>query len=173
MRSTQSSPRSSGRRSARTASAVLARVWENTAKVALIKAVSASPQAPVIRPEDADWAKLVVDRCVTTLITEAERHIADNQTQANHLKDPAADPGCRRVGLSRNEITAAPSSSTAASAKISFRRWSRGATSSWRFGRLSADPLRSTEQCTPEDPNSVNVRKASIDAIRLLTCGNT
>ena len=67
-------------------SAVLARVWENTAKVALIKAVSASPQAPMIRLEDAEWAKLVVDRCVTTMITEAERHIADNQTQANHKK---------------------------------------------------------------------------------------
>jgi hypothetical protein len=28
----------------------------------------------------------VVDRCVTTMITEAERHIADEQTQANHKK---------------------------------------------------------------------------------------
>ena len=82
-------------------SAVLARVWENTAKVALIKAVSANPQAPVIRLEDAEWARLVVDRCVTTMITEAERHIAENQTQANHQKvlrliqgagDARADP---------------------------------------------------------------------------------
>ena len=32
-------------------SAVLARVWENTAKVALIKAVSTNPRAPAIRLE--------------------------------------------------------------------------------------------------------------------------
>ena len=34
-------------------SAALARVWENAAKVALIKAVSAEPGAPVIRGVDA------------------------------------------------------------------------------------------------------------------------
>ena len=50
-------------------SAVFARVWENTAKVALIKAVSVNPQAPVIRLEDAELARLVVERCVTTMIT--------------------------------------------------------------------------------------------------------
>ena len=86
-------------------SAVLARVWENTAKVALIKAVSASPQAPMIRLEDAEWAKLVVDRCVTTMITEAERHIADNQTQANHQKVLRLIQGAGGAGLARNEIT--------------------------------------------------------------------
>jgi Primase C terminal 2 (PriCT-2)/Bifunctional DNA primase/polymerase, N-terminal len=86
-------------------SAVLARVWENVAKVALIKAVSASPQTPVIRLEDAEWARIVVDRCVTTMITEAERHIADNQTQANHKKVLRLIQGAGGAGLSRNEIT--------------------------------------------------------------------
>ena len=86
-------------------SAVLARVWENTAKVALIKAVSANPQAPVIRLEDAEWARLVVDRCVTTMITEAERHIADNQTQANHQKVLRLIQGAGGRGMTRSEIT--------------------------------------------------------------------
>ena len=86
-------------------SAVLARVWENTAKVALIKAVSASPQAPVIGLEDAEWARIVVDRCVTTMIAEAERHIADNQTQANHQKVLRLIQGAGGAGLTRNEIT--------------------------------------------------------------------
>jgi hypothetical protein len=86
-------------------SAVLARVWENTAKVALIKAVSANPQTPVIRLEDAEWAKVVMDRCVTTMISEAERHIADNQTQANHQKVLRLIQGAGDAGLSRNEIT--------------------------------------------------------------------
>jgi Primase C terminal 2 (PriCT-2)/Bifunctional DNA primase/polymerase, N-terminal/Protein of unknown function (DUF3987) len=86
-------------------SAVLARVWENTAKVALIKAVSANPQAPLIRLEDAKWAKLVVDRCVTTMITEAERHIADNQTQANHQKVLRLIQGAGEHGLTRSDLT--------------------------------------------------------------------
>ncbi|MGH6922082.1 MAG: DUF3987 domain-containing protein, partial [Geminicoccaceae bacterium] len=86
-------------------SAVLARVWENTAKVALIKAVSADPQSPVIRLEDAEWARLVVDRCVTTMITEAERHIAENRTQAYHQKVLRLIQGAGERGLSRNEIT--------------------------------------------------------------------
>ena len=66
-------------------SAILARIWENTAKMALIKAVSANPEAPVIRLEDAEWAQVVVDWCVTTMITEAESYIAENRTQAYHL----------------------------------------------------------------------------------------
>jgi hypothetical protein len=86
-------------------SAVLARVWENTAKVALIKAVSANLQAPVIRLEDAEWAQVLVVRCVTTMISEAERHIADNQTQANHQKVLRLIQGAGGAGLSRNEIT--------------------------------------------------------------------
>jgi hypothetical protein len=86
-------------------SAVLARVWENTAKVALIKAVSANPQAPVIRLEDAEWARIVVDRCVTTMISEAERHIAENKTQAYHQKVLRLIQAAGGRGLSRNEIT--------------------------------------------------------------------
>ena len=62
-------------------SAALARVWENTAKVALIKAVSANPSAPVIRGEDAQWAREVVDHCVATLLIQAERHLANNETE--------------------------------------------------------------------------------------------
>src|SRR4051794_27842960 len=86
-------------------SAVLARVWENTAKVALIKAVSANPQAPVIGRDDAEWARLVVDRCVATMLTEAERHIAENRTQAYHQKVLRLIQGAGRSGFTRNEIT--------------------------------------------------------------------
>jgi hypothetical protein len=57
--------------------AVLARVWENTAKVALIKAVSADPYAPVIREPDALWARALVGHCIGTLLLQSERHLAD------------------------------------------------------------------------------------------------
>jgi hypothetical protein len=86
-------------------SAVLARVWENTAKLALIKAVSANPQAPMIRLEDVEWARIVVDRCVTTMITEAEHHIAENRTQAYHQKVLRLIQGAGERGLTKTEIT--------------------------------------------------------------------
>jgi hypothetical protein len=64
-------------------SAVLARVWENTAKVALIKAVSADPAEPIIRGVDAQWAREVVEHCVATMIVQADRHIAENEVERN------------------------------------------------------------------------------------------
>ena len=117
-------------------SAVLARVWENTAKVALIKAVSANPQAPVIRLEDAEWARLVVDRCVTTMITEAERHIAENQTQAYHQKVLRLIQGAGARGLDPERDHAPDAVPRAQAARGHPRRAGRG-----RPGRaeLSAD----------------------------------
>jgi hypothetical protein len=67
--------------------------------------VSANPQAPVIGLEDAEWARIVVDRCVTTMITEAERHIAENKTQAYHQKVLRLIQGAGARGLTKSEIT--------------------------------------------------------------------
>jgi hypothetical protein len=47
----------------------------------------------------------VVERCVGTLLGEAERHIAENRTQANHQKVLRLIQGAGRGGLTRNEIT--------------------------------------------------------------------
>lgn len=85
-------------------SAVLARVWENTAKVALIKAVSANPAAPVIRGVDAQWAREVVDHCVATLLIQAARHLADNEHEANHKKVLRLIDEAGVKGISRTEL---------------------------------------------------------------------
>ena len=85
-------------------SAVLARVWENTAKVALIKAVSANPADPVIRGVDAEWVREVVEHCVATLIVEADRHIADNDQEAHHKKVLRLIEAAGAAGLSRTEL---------------------------------------------------------------------
>jgi hypothetical protein len=85
-------------------SAALARVWENTAKVALIKAVSAAPRAPVIRGVDAQWAREVVDHCVATLLIQAERHLADNEHEANHKKVLRLLDAAGAAGLTRSQF---------------------------------------------------------------------
>lgn len=86
-------------------SAILARVWENTAKVALIKAVSANPESPIIRGEDAEWAREVVASCVASLLGDAERHLADNETERNHKRVLEFIRNAGGQGITRNELT--------------------------------------------------------------------
>jgi hypothetical protein len=86
------------------ASAVLARVWESTAKVALIKAVSANPSAPIIRGVDAQWARELVEHCVATLIVHADRHVADNDQEANHKKVLRLIEAAGSDGITRSEL---------------------------------------------------------------------
>ena len=86
-------------------SAVLARVWENTAKVALVKAVSANPAEPVIRGVDAQWAREVVDHCVATLLIQAVRHLADNEIERFHKRMIEIIRAAGSKGIRQNELT--------------------------------------------------------------------
>jgi hypothetical protein len=85
-------------------SAVLARVWENTAKVALVKAVSANSIEPVIRGADAQWAREVVDHCVATLLIQAERHLADNEIERNHKRVLELIRSAGAAGVAKSEL---------------------------------------------------------------------
>ncbi len=86
-------------------SAALARVWENAAKVALIKAVSANPAKPVIRGCDAQWAREVVDHCVATLIIQAHRHLADNEVERFHKRMLEVIREAGKAGIRQNDLT--------------------------------------------------------------------
>ncbi len=72
------------------ATSILARIAENAAKVALVRAVSADPVGPVIRAVDADWAIELVRWSARRTLLEVERHVADNQIEANHKRLLAA-----------------------------------------------------------------------------------
>jgi len=85
--------------------AVLARVWENTAKVALIKAVSADPYAPVIREADALWAWALVGHCIGTLLLQSERHLADTRTEKHHKKVLEIIRAAGAKGIRRRDLT--------------------------------------------------------------------
>ncbi len=84
--------------------AVLARIWENTAKVALIRAVSADPAQPIIRLEDATWARDVVGCCVETLLTQAKRHIAENETERNNKRVHEIIRAAGPRGISKKDL---------------------------------------------------------------------
>jgi hypothetical protein len=83
----------------------LARVWENAAKVALIKAVSANPADPVIRAEDAVWARELVEHCAATLLVQAERHLANNDMERYHKQMLEFVREAGKEGIRHNDLT--------------------------------------------------------------------
>lgn len=68
------------------ATALFGRYAENTAKLAMIAAVSRDPARPVTEAEDVTWAAALVEHCIGTLLREAERRVADNDTEAKHKR---------------------------------------------------------------------------------------
>ncbi len=68
------------------ATALFGRLAENTAKLAMIAAVSRDPARPETGAGDITWASRLVEHCIATLLREADRRISDNQTEANHKR---------------------------------------------------------------------------------------
>ena len=62
--------------------ALLARILEHTIKIALTKAISTNPEAPVITETAIAWAKEIVDYSTATMMRDAERFVADNDFEA-------------------------------------------------------------------------------------------
>jgi hypothetical protein len=65
-------------------SAVLARIVEHVIKLALLRAVSTSPARPVITLADVCWAQAIVEHCTGRMIADADRYVADNETEATY-----------------------------------------------------------------------------------------
>ncbi|MBF0400710.1 MAG: PriCT-2 domain-containing protein [Magnetococcales bacterium] len=84
---------------------VLARAWENAAKVALIRGVSANPFEPVIRGSDAAWAIALACHSVNTFIEDVAHNIADNQTEQNHKRVVEIIRKAGRKGISKRDLT--------------------------------------------------------------------
>ncbi len=68
------------------ATALFGRYAENTAKLAMIAAVSRDPARPITEAQDVTWASALVEHCIGTLLREAERLVSDNGTEANHKR---------------------------------------------------------------------------------------
>jgi hypothetical protein len=85
------------------ATALFGRYAENTAKLAMIAAVSRDPAQPITQARDIAWAAQLVEHCIGTLLGEAERKVSDNETEAKHkrLLEIIRDGG----RTSRSEVT--------------------------------------------------------------------
>lgn len=64
--------------------AFLARLYEHTVRVAMIKAIGRDHNTPVITLQDVQWAVALVDHCVGGMMNETDDLVADNETEAAH-----------------------------------------------------------------------------------------
>ena len=85
------------------ATALFGRYAENTAKLAMIAAVSRNPAKPVTQAHDVAWAARLVEHCIGTLMREADQRVSDNSTEANHKRLLAIIRDGGR--LSRSDVT--------------------------------------------------------------------
>jgi hypothetical protein len=56
-----------------------ARTTENAMKLALIRAISRDPEAPLITEADVAWGRALTQHCINSLIREADTNIAESE----------------------------------------------------------------------------------------------
>ncbi|CAK0757499.1 hypothetical protein CCP2SC5_2390001 [Azospirillaceae bacterium] len=83
---------------------ILARIAENAAKVALIRAVSLDPIAPLIGVDDVGWAISLIKNCADRTMNEVEARIADNETERNHKKVLEIIRSAGLGGVAKNDL---------------------------------------------------------------------
>lgn len=88
-------------------SALLARVWEHVARVAMIHAISLDPIQPVIGLASVQWAEEIVGYCIDTMIKESNRNVSDNdqEMQTKRVLRIIRQAGAK--GISRRSLTRA------------------------------------------------------------------
>lgn len=57
--------------------AIAGRLAENAMKLALVRAISRDPAAPIIQADDVAWGRALAQHCVDTLLREAAQNVGD------------------------------------------------------------------------------------------------
>ena len=83
---------------------ILARQWEYTSRLAMIRAVSRDPQTPSITLADVRWAEIVVQRSVELLIDGIEKHVADNAAEGQVKRTLQIIRAAGSDGISRSAL---------------------------------------------------------------------
>lgn len=68
------------------ATALFGRQAENTAKLAMLAAISRNPAAPATEARDVTWASRLVAHCIGTLLREADHHVSENEHENRHKR---------------------------------------------------------------------------------------
>ncbi|WP_066280224.1 PriCT-2 domain-containing protein [Blastomonas sp. CCH1-A6] len=83
----------------------IARLAENAAKLALLKAVTDCPQRPAITCADLDWGMALARTCLDNLIAGVDKHVADNEYERDSKRILAIVEAAGAAGLTRNQLT--------------------------------------------------------------------
>jgi hypothetical protein len=84
--------------------ALLARVLEHTIKIALTKAISTNPEAPVITEPAILWAKSLVDYATATMMRDAELFVADSDYEAKFKRVAEIIRNAGRKGINKRDF---------------------------------------------------------------------
>jgi hypothetical protein len=86
-------------------SSILARIEENAAKLAMIRAVSRDPVDPQIEGQDAEWGILLSRHCAELTIREAAARVSENTVEAHHKRALQILRDAGQLGMPRSEFT--------------------------------------------------------------------
>lgn len=84
---------------------IIARLAENAAKVALIKAITDNPGSPQITVTDLDWGMGIASRSVQTLIHAVKERVADNEYEATLKRVHKAIADAGSAGIDGNKLS--------------------------------------------------------------------
>lgn len=85
----------------------LARLAENAAKLALLKAITDCPQRPAISCADLDWGMTIARSCLNILIRGVDSHVADNEYERDSKRILAIIQNAGPGGITRSQVTRA------------------------------------------------------------------
>ena len=86
-------------------SSILARIEENATKLAMIRAVSHDPVAPVIEDADANWGILIAQHCAELTIREVNVHVSENQIESHHKRTLQIVRDAGAPGMTKSDFT--------------------------------------------------------------------
>lgn len=84
---------------------IIARLAENAAKLALIKAITDHPAKPNITTADLDWGMGIARRSVQTLMQAVRERVADNEYEATVKKVHKVIADAGSAGIDGNELS--------------------------------------------------------------------
>lgn len=84
---------------------IIARMAENGAKIALVKAITDNPARPAIAAADIDWGMAISRRSVESLMQAVKERVADNEQEARSKKLHMLVKDAGSAGIDMSELT--------------------------------------------------------------------
>jgi hypothetical protein len=83
---------------------ILARQWEHTSRLAMIRAVSRDAKHARVTIDDVRWADIVVQRSVELLCSGIEKHVADNEEEAKVKRTLEIIQSAGKGGITKSDL---------------------------------------------------------------------